>query len=313
MRCQHSFHPNELGHSATAELLATAVAEELAVPPPAVAPDQPAATDEPPDEPTPVEDAGASYDIGDAFDDYCHNAWPTAPSYTTTQIIMTMRCDNQPQQYLFVQVSYPDPDLPVTPSTGRMRAVKVSRMGSPGQPRRLTAARPASTTPAPDVAYAKLVNVGNQAVQAGGEMLVQARSSRWWRARTATGTSTAWVTTRCPRHPLLSCGPRSDHLPVAITAADGAVLVVAHDAARAHLVGVTGHRSPVWKELPDGHVVPIAAHRLAVLAAIVVAPLALSTLHVGHSGMTLTKRQGLDTRSVLVSLRRARRGVILRS
>lgn len=116
-RPMHSFHPNDLGHAATAEAVATLVEAELGEPDAAPVTQQP----QQPVQKAPIEDPAADFDVGDPFADRCQVAWPTAPTYTTTSIIMTMRCMKQPQQYLFVQVSYPDPNLPVNPSTGYMQ------------------------------------------------------------------------------------------------------------------------------------------------------------------------------------------------
>lgn len=60
----------------------------------------------------------ARYDIGSEFESSCINAWPTAPTYTDTSVVLTMRCPSTGADYLFVQVTYPDPSLPITPSTG---------------------------------------------------------------------------------------------------------------------------------------------------------------------------------------------------
>jgi lysophospholipase L1-like esterase len=111
LRPQHSFHPNELGHTATAEEIAQRLDELLAVPDPP--PDSIAAP-----ESSPPIDAGPSFEKGDAFDDVCAVAWPTAPLYTADSIQMRMSCQRTPSQFTFVDVIYGDPDLPITPSTG---------------------------------------------------------------------------------------------------------------------------------------------------------------------------------------------------
>lgn len=58
------------------------------------------------------------YGIGSEFVASCINAWPTAPTYTQASIILTMRCPTTGSDYLFVQVTYPDSNFPITPSTG---------------------------------------------------------------------------------------------------------------------------------------------------------------------------------------------------
>ena len=79
-----------------------------------------------------------SFAPGAHFDDYCVIAWPTAPTYTSTSIQMTMSCEDVPEgQYLFTDVVYNDPSLQPTPSTGRMHVVgtvidvAAPTMGSP--------------------------------------------------------------------------------------------------------------------------------------------------------------------------------------
>jgi hypothetical protein len=65
--------------------------------------------------------APAHYSIGSAFQDECVVAWPTAPTITSDSIIMTMSCQHVPEsEFLFVQVTYDDPSLHVTPDTGSM-------------------------------------------------------------------------------------------------------------------------------------------------------------------------------------------------
>lgn len=62
--------------------------------------------------------------VGEAFDDYCVVAWPTAPTITTNAIIMTMSCEHVPEnKYLFTQVRYGNPHLNMTPDTGTVRVV----------------------------------------------------------------------------------------------------------------------------------------------------------------------------------------------
>jgi hypothetical protein len=139
LRVDHDFHPNRIGHQVTAEHVAATVAKYLSpatVPRPG-SPTTSAPTDSTASEeqtPLPTADAtegddgsigdGTShFGIGDAFDLICYVAWPTAPTYTSNTIEMTMACPNMPKQYLFAHVSYPNPDLPMTPSTGNVRVV----------------------------------------------------------------------------------------------------------------------------------------------------------------------------------------------
>lgn len=69
----------------------------------------------------PATAAPANYSIGSAFQDECVVAWPTAPVITSDSIIMTMSCQHVPEnEFLFVQVTYDDPRLRVTPDTGTM-------------------------------------------------------------------------------------------------------------------------------------------------------------------------------------------------
>lgn len=54
--------------------------------------------------------------IGSSFASRCVVAWPTAPTVTSNGIEMTMSCDAVPEsRYLFTDVTYGDPNLPVTP------------------------------------------------------------------------------------------------------------------------------------------------------------------------------------------------------
>jgi hypothetical protein len=125
LRPMHSFHPNEVGHQVTAEQVAGDVAAAL---PAAVAPSTAQVpVTQPPSPPVtsssapPITDGTSHWNKGDPFDMQCVVAWPTAPSYTSTAIEMTMSCPGVPQQFLFVSVTYPDPNLPITPGTGAVR------------------------------------------------------------------------------------------------------------------------------------------------------------------------------------------------
>jgi hypothetical protein len=127
-RIDHSFHPNEPGHAATAEDVATLVERALgrrAAPTTTRPPDEaPEPTEPPVTEPETTDPpirSGDRFDVGDAFDATCTVAWPTAPTRFTQGISMTMSCSGVPGQFLFVNVQYGDPDLPVTPSRSTMR------------------------------------------------------------------------------------------------------------------------------------------------------------------------------------------------
>jgi hypothetical protein len=95
------------------------IARKAETVPPSTATTTPAAGPPPPQPTPPATSTG--FNVGDVFDTECQVAWPTAPTRTTSEIDMTMQCLNIPSDYLLVAVAYPDPNLPVTPSTGRMR------------------------------------------------------------------------------------------------------------------------------------------------------------------------------------------------
>lgn len=122
-RGERSFHPNAPGHAATAEALANRLDEWFApIPPPApdTVVDLPTTTVAAATTVAPIT-SGQKYEIGDEFSADCIVAWPTAPIYTTGGIQLTMSCAGVPHQFLFVVVFYPDPNLPITPSTGTVR------------------------------------------------------------------------------------------------------------------------------------------------------------------------------------------------
>lgn len=126
IRMQRSFHPNEIGHQVTAEEVAGKVEANLTIDTPtAPVPTIPVPNPEPAEsnstDPPTISDGSQRFGIGDEFSAMCSVAWPTAPTYTADSIIMTMHCPDVPQQFLFVQVSYPDPNLPINPSTGSVR------------------------------------------------------------------------------------------------------------------------------------------------------------------------------------------------
>lgn len=122
-RLENTIHPNRSGHQVTAEAVAGVVADHLdriRVPEPEIA--TPGATPPPPpsETPAPLSDGTSLNGPGDPFESYCSVAWPTAPTYTSTSIILTMTCSSSPESVLFTQVTYPDPNLPINPSTGRV-------------------------------------------------------------------------------------------------------------------------------------------------------------------------------------------------
>jgi hypothetical protein len=62
--------------------------------------------------------------VGASFDSECVVAWPTAPVTTSTSIQMTMSCGGVPEnEYLFTQVDYGDPNLPISPDHARAHVV----------------------------------------------------------------------------------------------------------------------------------------------------------------------------------------------
>lgn len=125
---EHSFHPNRLGYAATAKRLISSIEGRFPrprAPAPEPEPD-PEPNPEPPapepdPEPEPPIDTGSSYEAGEAFADDCTVAWPTAPLYSADSVSLRMSCAHVPGQFLFTDVHFPNPDLPITPSTGRVR------------------------------------------------------------------------------------------------------------------------------------------------------------------------------------------------
>lgn len=126
-RIERGFHPNDLGYLASAEAVAGSVEAhfEEPTPPPETAPttgDAPAPSPSPTvarTQPT-VRSSEAHFDIGEPFDRTCVVAWPTAPVRATESIQMRMSCIGVPDQFLFVDVIYGDPDLEVTPNKAKM-------------------------------------------------------------------------------------------------------------------------------------------------------------------------------------------------
>jgi hypothetical protein len=80
----------------------------------------PPSTTPPPPTTTAAPSGGSSYAVGSTFEDDCQVAWPTAPTRTTTDIEMRMECVHLPSRFQFAIVIYPDPNLKMTPSTGRV-------------------------------------------------------------------------------------------------------------------------------------------------------------------------------------------------
>jgi len=86
----------------------------------APAPPPPPPTTPPPAPATTTSAPSSSYAVGDTFEDDCQVAWPTAPTRTTTDIEMHMECVHLRSPYILAIVVYPDPNLNMTPSTGRV-------------------------------------------------------------------------------------------------------------------------------------------------------------------------------------------------
>jgi hypothetical protein len=74
------------------------------------------ASSSPPAATTPPVAPTSSLAIGSTFDSRCVVAWPTAPTYTSQGVQMTMSCDAVPEsRYLFTDVEYPDPNFKTSP------------------------------------------------------------------------------------------------------------------------------------------------------------------------------------------------------
>lgn len=124
-RIEAAFHPNHIGHLKTAERVAAVVERDLGLKQTPTATPTETATSTPTETPTEtptdgetISDGESGFEIGDSFAGDCSVAWPTAPSYTPTTIELTTTCSGVPTQFQFVHISYPDPDLPINPSTG---------------------------------------------------------------------------------------------------------------------------------------------------------------------------------------------------
>lgn len=127
-RRERGFHPNDLGYLASAEAVAGSVASHFEEPAPPTDPVPAPTVADTAARPTPtvartqptVRSSEAHFDIGDDFDRTCVVAWPTAPVRASESIQMRMSCVGVPDQFLFVDVVYGDPDLEVTPSKAKM-------------------------------------------------------------------------------------------------------------------------------------------------------------------------------------------------
>lgn len=115
LRFLRSFHPNEPGHAATAELVASTLETWAAsVAPSTTAQVAVTAT-------TTAITTGRTFEIGDRFSASCVVAWPTAPVRSQSGTDMRMSCSGVPHQFLFVDVHSDDRNLPITPSTGNVQ------------------------------------------------------------------------------------------------------------------------------------------------------------------------------------------------
>jgi hypothetical protein len=118
-------------HSGSIRLSAVQPANVPAAP--EVTTTQPTTTPQPAPAPsTPTQPTQQPLAIGSTFNDECVVAWPTAPVRTTASIEMTMSCAHVPEStYLFTHVIYNDPNLRITPNTGKIgvegRVVDVAR------------------------------------------------------------------------------------------------------------------------------------------------------------------------------------------
>ena len=119
LRKERGFHPNDLGYLATAESIAGVVESRLHGQRPAPSDD---ATTPTSDTVAPtVRSSEPHFDVGEDFDSTCTIAWPFAPSRGVESVSFRTTCLGIPAQFLFVDITYADPDLPVSPSRPRMR------------------------------------------------------------------------------------------------------------------------------------------------------------------------------------------------
>jgi hypothetical protein len=136
LRVDRAFHPNQLGHTATAEIVAGEVEQHqqtvaarnqpVTAPPTtlqstiAAVAELPTTADGTRVAAPKVESGEQTYEIGSPFAAECTIAWPTAPSIGRNSIEMRTFCPSVPQQFLFVDIAYGDPELPVSPSRATM-------------------------------------------------------------------------------------------------------------------------------------------------------------------------------------------------
>ncbi len=122
LRKDTSFHPNSDGHQAVADELVSLVTSSFTAP--TKLPPEPVATQPPVPTgtaPPPTGSETASFEIGAAFSARCTIAWPTAPARGSTSIQMRTSCSGVPtEEFLFVDIVYDDPDLPVSPLRSTM-------------------------------------------------------------------------------------------------------------------------------------------------------------------------------------------------
>lgn len=115
-RYERGFHPNDLGYLAVAETLAAIVEQRLGQPvEPAPVPTSgsfPPPTTQLVAPPT-IDSGEKRFDIGEEFEARCTLQWPA--SYGQTDVLMTMWCQGVPDQFLFVVVTYDDPNIQVGP------------------------------------------------------------------------------------------------------------------------------------------------------------------------------------------------------
>jgi len=72
----------------------------------------------------PAPTTGGRLTVGSSFASWCVVAWPTAPTITANSIEMTMSCAAVPEgEYLFTDVIYGNPHLPISPDHARAYVV----------------------------------------------------------------------------------------------------------------------------------------------------------------------------------------------
>jgi hypothetical protein len=120
LRPERSFHPNEPGHAATAEVAAHVLDQWAASTAPTTL--SPTVATAVASSTVPIT-TGRRFEVGDRFDASCIVAWPFAPVRSGSGTDMRMSCLNVPGQFLFIDVHSDDRNLPITPSTGRVRVI----------------------------------------------------------------------------------------------------------------------------------------------------------------------------------------------